>query len=153
MLKSIAAVALVALAAAGGAPAAPLRSSAPARASVQAATALGAKGTVTAVSSGSLSIRTAKGKALTFHLTADTRVENLGAHAALADVKTGAVVKVEYAAAADGSLTASSVTIGIATPAGAFFSKNELPSTPLGNRIRVSARSRRCGRMTPEIRV
>ena len=35
-------------------------------------------------------------------------------------------------------------------PAGLFFSKKLLPSTPCGHRIRVTARSRRCGSSTPE---
>ena len=35
-------------------------------------------------------------------------------------------------------------------PCGAFFSKKLSPCTPWGHRIRVTARSRRCGSSTPE---
>jgi hypothetical protein len=38
-------------------------------------------------------------------------------------------------------------------PRGTFFSKNVLPSTPSGQRFRVRARSRRCGRSTSETAV
>ena len=34
-------------------------------------------------------------------------------------------------------------------PAGAFFSKNDMSAVPCGQRIRVTARSRRCGSITP----
>ena len=36
-------------------------------------------------------------------------------------------------------------------PAGAFFSKKLLACTPCGHRIRVTARSRRCGSSTSEM--
>lgn len=79
-------------------------------------------GTVTAVGGGSLSIRSKKGKVKTFRLRSDTTFERLDDDARLDDVKVGMVVKVEFATAPDGKVDATTVTIGVATPAGWFFS-------------------------------
>lgn len=79
-------------------------------------------GTVTAVGGSSISIRSKKGKLKTFRLRSDTTFERLDDAARLDDIKVGMVVKVEFAPAPDGKLDATAVTIGVATPAGWFFS-------------------------------
>lgn len=115
MLKPLATITLVAtIATAIAAPARPLS---------MAAGTLDEKGTVTAVSSDSLSIRTAKGKTKTFRVTPSTTVERLGDPARFSDVKQGLIVKVEYPSAAD--LTATSITIGAETSSGWLFSTKE----------------------------
>lgn len=116
MLKPLATIALVAAVAAAG-------YAAPARPLSTAAGPPDEKGTVTAVSSASLSVRTAKGKTKTFRVTPSTIVENLGDPARLSDVKQGAIVKVEYVSDAD--LTATSITIGANTSSGWLFSTKE----------------------------
>jgi hypothetical protein len=83
------------------------------------------KGVVTAVSAGSLSIRTEKGKTHTFRLTDATNVKKLNGQATRADVKPGASVKVEYSTGTDGAQTATEIKIGIATPNGTYFSDKE----------------------------
>jgi hypothetical protein len=115
MLKSLAAIALIGLTIVIGA-------------SANVAAAAGTpdyKGTVTAVSTSILSIRTDKGKTHTFRLSAATTVEKLGNKTTLADVKPGAVAKVEYSTGSDGSLMATTIKIGIATPNGSYFSTKE----------------------------
>lgn len=84
------------------------------------------KGVVTSVSSGSLSIRTEKGKTHTFRLNDATNVKKLNGPGTRADVKPGNTVKVEYSTGPDGSQTATEIKIGIATPTGAFFSDKEM---------------------------
>ena len=49
-----------------------------------------------------------------------------------------------------GSRPARRIHAGV--PAGMFFSKNCMSPTPCGKRIRVTARSRRCGRITGAMR-
>jgi hypothetical protein len=117
MLKSFAAITLIALSGVLGL-------------SARVAVAAGTpqphyKGSVTAVSTSSLSIKTAKGKTHSFRLTGATTVENLGKKATLAEVTPGAPVRVEYSTGSDGSLTATVIKIGIATPNGPYFSTKE----------------------------
>ena len=116
MLKPFAAIIAVVALSVGGL-------SASARPLSQAASAPDEKGAVTAVSGASISLRTAKGKTKTFRITAGTTVENLGDPARLADVKQGAIVKVEYVSDADP--TATSITIGTNTSSGWLFSTKE----------------------------
>lgn len=89
------------------------------------ATAAGApdhKGTVTAISATGLELKTAKGKLFSFHVDGSTAYRHLDDPAARADVRVGATVQAEYTAEPDGSLRATTVVIGVATPAGSFFS-------------------------------
>ena len=116
MLKPLATITLVAAVAAAG-------FAAPARPLSAAAGAPDEKGTVTAISSASLSLRTAKGKTKTFRVTPSTTVGKLGDPGRLSDVKQGSIVKVEYASATD--LTATSITIGADTSSGWLFSTKE----------------------------
>ena len=46
----------------------------------------------------------------------------------------------------------SAVRSQLGAPAGTFFSKNDAAWTPCGQRIRVTARSARCGSSTGEMR-
>ena len=116
MFKPLATITLVAAVAAAG-------FAAPARPWSTAAGAPDEKGTVTAISSASLSLRTAKGKTKTFRVTPSTTVGKLGDPARLSDVKQGSIVKVEYASTTD--LTATSITIGANTSSGWLFSTKE----------------------------
>jgi hypothetical protein len=69
------------------------------------------EGTVTAVNTGSLTIQTAAGATTTVTMTATTTYAANRASATLADVTVGSVVRVQGTANADGSFTATSVSV------------------------------------------
>jgi hypothetical protein len=68
-------------------------------------------GTVTAVNTGSLTIQTAAGATMTVTVTATTTYSADRASATLADVTVGSVARVQGTANADGTFTATSVSV------------------------------------------
>lgn len=79
-------------------------------------------GTVNAVGSGSITITTRKGKAKTFRLRANTSYDAIDGGGSADAVVAGAIVKVDFATAPDGTVEATRIVVGRNTAAGWLFS-------------------------------
>lgn len=83
------------------------------------------KGSVTTIASNGLTVTTSKGKIVSLGAGSALRVERMGQKLALADVKQGDSVKARFAIAADGSLTATDIAIGVQSTVGILYANVE----------------------------
>lgn len=83
------------------------------------------KGVAGPIAADRLTVTTAKGKTVVLRLGANVSVDRLGAKAGPADIKQGNSVKVRYTIAADGTLSATDIAIGVQSAAGILYADVE----------------------------